>query len=175
MRWRADKLNAFVIRLYQRLKTVGRQFLVSNAPIVFPFSYVNYTQEYPAWLRAGALDLVNPQIYRRTAADYEAELNRQLAVIPTREGFAPGIDITNSNPDELVRMIEVTRAKGLAGAVIWYFKGLQQAGGLERLKQTVYALPARMPWVIKTTGPKPDRAPRKRGDQPNVVMRRIAR
>ncbi len=172
MRWRADKINDFVVRMHQRLKAVGRQFLVSNAPVVYPFSYVNFAQDYPAWMRAGALDFTNVQIYRATAADYEAELNRQLNVIPARDRFVPGIDVTNGGADELVRMIELTRAKGLPGVVIWYFKGLQQANALTRLKQTVYAQPARLPWVLQPNQIRPQRVPRQLDGQKQARRKR---
>ena len=56
------------------------------------------------------------------------------------------IDITNTNPDLLVEMIELTRRKGLPGVVIWDYRGLERAGAFERLAATVFARPATLPW-----------------------------
>ncbi|MFN0121396.1 MAG: glycoside hydrolase family 10 protein [Blastocatellia bacterium] len=157
MRWRADKANQFVKSLWLRLKGVNRNLAVNNAPIVHPFGYVNFAQEYPAWLRDGALDFATPQIYRRTAAEYEAELDRQLGHF--RQGqldtrlLVPGIDITNSNSAaELIRMIEITRQRQLPGVVVWYYRGLLNAGAFDRLRATVFATRAPLPWERTRSG-----------------------
>ncbi len=146
VRWRADKNNLFVAELSKRLKGVNRTQIVSNAPGVYPFSYVNFAQDYPGWVNNKSLDFVVPQIYRKTVAEYEAELNRQMAAVTTLRGFIPGIDVTNSNAEELIKMIEVTRRKGLEGVVIWYHKGLLNANAFEALKATVFAEKSLLPW-----------------------------
>ena len=98
-------------------------------------------------MREKSVDFITPQVYRRTAADYEAELDRQIAALPDTSRLVPGIDISNSrDPDVLVRMIEITRAKALPGAVIWYYTDLLNTGAFRRLKETVYAEPADLPW-----------------------------
>ena len=146
VRWRADKNNLFVAELSKRLKGVNRTQIVSNAPGVYPFSYVNFAQDYPGWVNNKSLDFIVPQIYRKTVAEYEAELNRQMAAVTTLRGFIPGIDVTNSNAEELIKMIEVTRQKGLEGVVIWYHKGLLNANAFEALKATVFAEKSLLPW-----------------------------
>lgn len=149
VRWRADKNNDFVIELYRRLKAVNRALQVSNAPGVYPYAYVNFAQDYPGWMRAGALDFTVPQIYRKDIASYLDELNRQISAVPSLERFVPGVDITNSNPTELIRMIEAGRERGLPGVVIWYYRGLRDAGAFEALRQTVFRGRSRMPWAIE--------------------------
>lgn len=158
VKWRAQKINSFIVELHRRIKAVNRTLLVSNAPIVFPYSYVNFAQEYPEWMRAGAMDFANVQIYRRDAATYEAELVRQLAVIPSSATYVPGIDVTNSNAEELIRMIEITRERKLPGVVVWYHRGMLQAGAFEKLKQTVFANKARLPWGMDVGLPKEKRS-----------------
>jgi len=147
MRWRADKLNAFVATLGKRLKAANWRGLVTSAPIVFNYSYVNFLQEFPAWMKAGALDFVSPQVYRSDVQGFAAELNRQLAALDgdgTR--LVPGLDITNTSVDTLIRSIEICREKSLAGIVIWYYGGLVRKGALDRLAETVFAEPAPLPW-----------------------------
>ncbi len=150
IRWRAARLNDFIAAVHQRVKGVGRHLLVSNAPIVFPYSYVNFAQEYPAWIGRNALDLTVPQVYRRDAAAYEAELLRQLAAAGSVATLTPGIDSTNPTVEELIGMIERTRAYGLLGMVIWYYRALLDKGALTRLRQTVFTRPARLPGVMQT-------------------------
>jgi uncharacterized lipoprotein YddW (UPF0748 family) len=146
VRWRADKNNVFVNELARRLKGVNRVFQISNAPGVFPFAYVNFAQDYPGWVRAGALDYVVPQIYRANLAAYEAELDRQIAAVTDTHNFIPGVDVTNSNAEELIKMIEATRQRKLGGVVVWYHRGLLNANAFEKLKATVFAAAAYLPW-----------------------------
>lgn len=147
MRWRANKLNAFVAELTARMKSVNWRLLVTNAPIVFSFSYVNFLQEYPAWMRAGSLDFVSPQVYRNDIAAFGRELDNQIRALDGAVSrLVPGIDVTNSNADTLVRSIEICREKGLPGNVVWYYGGLVDKRALSRLKETVYAESAALPW-----------------------------
>lgn len=165
MRWRAEKLNDFVGALYRRLKAVGRHLLVSNAPIVYPYSYVNFAQDYTAWMRMGAVDFMVPQIYRRDSAAYETELVKQLAAVNRQDILVPGIDSTNPTVDELIKMVELSRDRKLPGVVIWYYKGMLDKGALARLRETVFQRPARLPWTLGAPRPAVPRQPRKVGRQ----------
>lgn len=147
MRWRADKLNAFIVQLGKTFKSANWRILSTNAPIVYNYSYVNFLQEYPAWMKAGALDFVSPQIYRGDVDGFIRELDKQMDALGgdgTR--LAPGLDVTNGGTEVLIRQIEICRERALPGVVIWYYGGLVQKGALGRLKETVFAVPAALPW-----------------------------
>ncbi len=147
MRWRADKLNEFVAGLGKRVKAVNWRILVTNAPAVYNYSYVNYLQEYPVWMKSGALDFASPQVYRSDPDGFARELDRQLeALAGDGARLVPGIDVTNSNAETLIRSIELCREKGVAGVVIWYHGALAQKGALARLRETVFSEPAPLPW-----------------------------
>ena len=147
MRWRADKLNGFVAGLAKRLKAANWRGLVTNAPIVYNYSYVNFLQEYPAWVRAGSLDFVSPQVYRADLSAFGRELDKQLESLGGDGArLAPGIDITNSTAEGLVRSIEICREKSLAGVVIWFYGGLVDKAAFDLLKKTVFAEAAPLPW-----------------------------
>ena len=148
MKWRADGLNRFASTLHQRVRAASGRLLVSNAPIVFPYSYVNFVQEYPVWVATGAVDFIVPQIYRRDSQQFEAELVRQLAAVPTLTGFVPGIDSTNPTVDELIRMITAARSRRLPGVAIWYYRALLDKGALPALRGSVFNQPARLPWGV---------------------------
>jgi uncharacterized lipoprotein YddW (UPF0748 family) len=60
MRWRADRLNRFLRDLGRAAKEADWRGLITNAPVVFLFSYANFVQEYPAWVREGSLDFISP-------------------------------------------------------------------------------------------------------------------
>ena len=76
--------------------------LVSNTPIVHPYGYVNFAQDYPAWVKNQAVDFIVPQVYRKDLASYERELDAQIATIGSGERLVPGIDVTNSNAEVLI-------------------------------------------------------------------------
>ncbi|MCS7026115.1 MAG: family 10 glycosylhydrolase [Bryobacteraceae bacterium] len=147
IQWRSAKINQFVARLHRTLKDQDWRLLVTNAPGLWTFAYVNFAQDYPSWMRAGSLDFVTPQVYRRDLESYVAELDRQIRATPDPSRLVPGVDITNSNdPEVLIQMIEATRERGLPGAVIWYYQGLVRARAFDRLKQTVFSEKAKLPF-----------------------------
>lgn len=146
VRWRADNLNTFIRTLYRRLEAVRPAGLVSNAPIVYPYGYENFAQDYPGWMKDEAVDFMVPQVYRKDVAAYERDLDEQIAAVGGGERLVPGIDVTNSNVEVLIDAIQVTRRKGLPGVVIWYHRGLERAGAFDRLAATVFARPAVLPW-----------------------------
>jgi uncharacterized lipoprotein YddW (UPF0748 family) len=148
MRWRADQINLFILELRQRVRGVSARHLVSNAPIVYPYSYVNFLQEYPVWIAQGGVDLVMPQIYRRDSVQFEAELNRQLATVASLDGVVPGIDSTNPTVDELIRMVEIVRSRRLPGVALWYYRSLLNKGALQALRQTVFSQKATLPTIL---------------------------
>jgi hypothetical protein len=45
-----------------------------------------------------------------------------------------------------VRQIELCRERNLPGIVVWYYGGLVQKAAFGKLKQTVFAEPAALPW-----------------------------
>ena len=117
VRWRADDLNAFVKALYDRLKRADPKGLVSNAPIVFPYGYDHFAQDYRGWMRA--VDFMVPQVYRKDLESFTRDLDAQIAGVGDASRLVPGVDVTNSNADVLVQAIEATRARKLPGVVVW--------------------------------------------------------
>ncbi len=145
--WRARKLNDFVKILSNRVKAVDWRITLTNAPITYPYGLETFAQDYPAWLKENSVDFVSPQIYRADLATFIRELDNNLRYLPDTSRLVPGIDITNSKSTEiLIQMIEATRARNLPGVVIWYYTGLVSTGALEKLKETIFAVKASLPW-----------------------------
>lgn len=151
IQWRSEKLSQFMAAAYDSFKAVNPLIEVSNAPIVYPYGYSNFCQDWRPWINDGSLDHVSPQVYRATNASYAFELDLQMAYVNDLSKLYPGIaSITNSTPvptGELIAMIETTRNRGLAGHVIWYHATLLD--DLPALKAGVYqdavAVPGRPP------------------------------
>ena len=147
MRWRANKLNLFVAELGRKLKAVNWRLVTTNAPIVYSFSYVNFLQEYPVWMKDRSLDFVSPQIYRNDYDAFERELDAQIKALDGNGSrLVPGLDITNATVETLIREIELCRRRELPGVVIWFYGGLVNKQAFTRLKETVFCEPASPPW-----------------------------
>ncbi len=132
MRWRADILNRFAADLYHSLKAEKPQLIVSWAPSVYPWSYEEYLQDWPEWVRGGYADLVIPQVYRYDLNRYRSTLNEMKSVTPKWAGdmigVYPGILIRLGDYyiDEayLLQAIDYNRRHGYNGEVFFFYEGL---------------------------------------------------
>lgn len=126
-RWRADRLIDFHQDLYTACKAVRSTVRVTDAPTVMPGAYDTYLQDWPQWVVDGSLDLVYPQVYRTTIAQYTTTLDQQLATLPVplRSKVAPGIRAISGTPtSEVLGMVAANRVRNLPGHVFWYAEGL---------------------------------------------------
>ncbi|MBL8177051.1 MAG: family 10 glycosylhydrolase [Bryobacterales bacterium] len=144
--WRAAQLNQFHSMLMRRIRDANWRALVTNAPVVYPFSYVNFAQEYPAWVRQGSLDFVSPQIYRSDFEGFQRELDAQIQHAGGAARLVAGIDASNTRIEVVIRSIELARQRKLPGVVIWFYGALASSGSLARLKEAVFEEPAPLPW-----------------------------
>lgn len=145
-RWRADRLTAFHVDLHAAIEARRPDVRVTDAPTVMPGAYDTYLQDWPAWLVAGSLDLVYPQVYRTTASSYTTTLDQQLnAVRPVdRARIAPGIRAVSGTPtNEVLAMVAANRVRNLPGHVFWYAEGLYD--DLPQLAANYFQSPAAVP------------------------------
>ncbi|MFN9643575.1 MAG: glycoside hydrolase family 10 protein [Cyanobacteriota bacterium] len=76
VRWRADKLTAFVRRLRTALKARKPSLIFSLSPNYADFAYKLQLQDWRTWVRAGLVDEVVVQLYRPDLASFTTELSR---------------------------------------------------------------------------------------------------
>ncbi len=147
MRWRADKLTSFIAAFYDSLKHARPDLPVSNTPIVYPYGYQNFCQDWRPWINNHHLDVISPQVYRATDAIYSYELDLQLGHVTDRLGFYPGITSVFEEyllpSNQLIAMIQATRSRGLQGHVIWFYDTLSD--DLPALAASVYQQQVRVP------------------------------
>ena len=148
MSWRAQKLTDFMAECYDSVKAVNPDLMVSNAPIVYPYGYSNFCQDWRPWINEGHLDNVAPQVYRATNSSYVYDLDIQLAYVNDPSLVYPGITtMVNTEMvalNEFLAMIQSTRDRGLEGHVIWYHLPLLTSYA-EALLEGPYAEPASVP------------------------------
>jgi len=156
--WRGDKLNRFVKRLFEAVKAIKPQVLVTWSPSVYDWSYDEYLQDYPTWIREGHAELVHPQVYRYDLTAYQKTLLSQcpdsLKIDPTRVRMYPGILMNVGSyiidPGYLLQAIEFNRRNGYNGEVFFFYEGLRknQNALADTLLKTWYRQPARLPFRI---------------------------
>ncbi len=146
IRWRADKLNAFVERLSLAVKAYNPDITMTNAPLWY--GYEQFCQDWTAWVNNNYLDLVSTQMYFASNDQYAYRLSQEYQKILDPQKLYPGISTTANGittpPGELIKMVQTTRTEGLPGHVIWYHKNLLSY--LDTLKATVYSDQVEIPY-----------------------------
>ncbi|MBZ0199461.1 MAG: family 10 glycosylhydrolase [Ignavibacteriaceae bacterium] len=133
LRWRADNLNAFMQRTYDSIKTVNPHVNISNAPSLYSSnsytSYNSFAQDWVWWLNnGGVVDNVQVQSYVGSSAAFGSIIDFMSSLINDKSHAYPSFAVspggTQVAVQELVKFVNVTRAKGYRGNSIWYFTDL---------------------------------------------------
>jgi uncharacterized lipoprotein YddW (UPF0748 family) len=133
VQWKCNQLSAFGKKLYQAVKKIKPNCLVTWAPSIFPWSKEQYLQDWPAWLNGGYADMIFPQLYRYNIAAYEKilrELDQQLSTHQKQVVF-PGIltalaDGYQISDEMLQQIIRLNRQYGFNGECHFYFESLKK-------------------------------------------------
>lgn len=161
LRWRADKLNAFAQRVYAEVKKIKPHVLVTWSPSVYPWSYEEYLQDWPAWLRGGYADLVHPQNYRYSLERYQTTLDSMSPDsigIPKalKQKIYPGILMNVGKyripVEQLLGAVAYNRRQGYHGEVFFFYEGLRKNNNelADTLRATFYKTPAVLPVKVKS-------------------------
>lgn len=132
MRWRADKLTAFVQTLRQRVKQEFPNAIFSLSPTTLPTAYQTFLQDWPRWVALGLLDEVIVQVYRYHLSSFvqqltQPEIRQAQAKVPTAVGVLTGLR-TNPVPMALVdAKVEAALRAGL-GVSFFSFETLWERG-----------------------------------------------
>lgn len=173
MQWKANKLSAFGRRLYDMVKEIDENLIVSMSPSIYPFSVQNYLQDWPAWLAAGQVDMIHPQAYRWGNVEAYKNLIREMAgpvpgsplghVRPEhRSKLFPGIvalvGSQRNGPAYLREAVRFNREFGLAGEVFFFNEGLRARNefAADTLFATHYATPSWLPGRTSVRRPPPE-------------------
>ncbi|NEP42204.1 MAG: family 10 glycosylhydrolase, partial [Okeania sp. SIO2H7] len=133
LKWRGDILTAFLTRLYQEIKAIKPQILISISPGIFNWCYREYLQDYPTWMEKGIVDLIHPQLYRRDFPSYKTLVDR-LVKLHSNSGklsiVFPGILIKVGNyrikEEDLLKAIFYNRKKNINGEILFFYEGLRE-------------------------------------------------
>lgn len=156
IRFRCDRLTAYLERLHLAVKSAKPSGVVSLAPAPFPFGRDNLMQDSDRWLRQGLVDLLHPQIYRNNLASYRRSLDQLLGGLSAtqRRRISPGIAFTANQisltADTIVAMVTLNRERGLGGECFFFYEGL-----LANDHQLAVALSSRAGYGVRASPPPP--------------------
>ncbi|MBD1935997.1 family 10 glycosylhydrolase [Microcoleus sp. FACHB-68] len=151
VQWRADILTNFLARLYQEVKAIKPDILVSMAPNIYKWCLNEYLQDSKAWLEQELADLIHPQVYRRDFYSYKDIIDRLLReqfTVDQLSKVSPGILIKVGSyritPEYLVQAINYNRSVGIKGEILFFYEGLREDNDAlaKALREGPYAKPA---------------------------------
>lgn len=133
VRWRADKINDFMGRVFQAVKAIKPDCIISLSPNPLHFALPAYLQDWFTWERESYLDEIVLQVYRSDIKRFSKELERtevELAKnhIPVAIGILTGLK-NNPTPINIIEeQVEVVRKRDFAGISFFFYESLWQWG-----------------------------------------------
>ncbi len=157
--WRVQNINDFVSKVYDNVVAIKPWVKVGSSPIgvigtsLDPSTILTlrkYSQDVPAWLRAGKQDYISPQLYwtldpSRTNPGFTALIQRWVKWAGDRHVYA---GIAAYKPEVMREVLDEVRTARLEGAEGEAYFRYANIAGSQTLKKA-YAYPAlvpSMPW-----------------------------
>ena len=132
VKWRADKITAFMDRLSKAVRARRPGAIVSISPNYYDFAYKLQLQDWRAWVRQGIADELLVQIYRPdlesfTPHMWRPEVQEARQRIPTAMAILSG-QRNRSTPAQLLQQkVMASRQAGL-GVAFFYLESLWNLG-----------------------------------------------
>jgi len=149
VRWRADKINQFMKKTFETIKSIKPDCIVSLSPNPLHFSLPAYLQDWFTWERKGWIEELVLQIYRSDLNRFITELERSEVTlaknhIPVAIGILSGLK-NRSTPMEIIeKQIVETRKRNFAGVSFFFYESLwnwSEESAQERHRKLQYLFP----------------------------------
>ncbi|MFM9264785.1 glycoside hydrolase family 10 protein [Tychonema sp. BBK16] len=129
IRWRADRINQFMARLFTAIKSRKQKCIVSLSPNPFNFALPASLQDWFTWERRGYIEEIVLQVYRSDIKRFNAELEREevkLAKphIPTAIGILTGLKGKSVPLTQIQEQIQEVRKRNFAGVSFFFYESL---------------------------------------------------
>jgi uncharacterized lipoprotein YddW (UPF0748 family) len=128
VKWRADKLTAFMNRLHQAVSARKPKAIFSISPNYYDFAYKLQLQDWLTWVRRNIADELLVQVYRPDLQSFlpqlaRPEMQEAQKKIPTGVGIMTGLR-TKPAPIWLIQaQVQAARERGL-GVSFFYYESL---------------------------------------------------
>ncbi len=133
IRWRADKITAFMKQVFQAVKQRKPKVLISVAPNPLEFSYNNSLADWLSWERQGLAEELIIQVYRDDINGFIAELERPevqeaRSHIPVAIGIMAGVKDSPVAIQKINEQVKAVRQHGFAGEALFFYESLWNLG-----------------------------------------------
>lgn len=129
MRWRADKITAFMTHLHDRIKAVKPDCLISLAPNPREFAYNESLQDWQTWVKKGLIEEFILQVYRDSPKAFIRELE-DPAIREIRGKIPMGIGILSGTMghavdiEQIRQQVQEVRDREFQGISFFYWETL---------------------------------------------------
>jgi uncharacterized lipoprotein YddW (UPF0748 family) len=128
VKWRANKLTAYMTQLQKTVKSLRPNAVFSVAPNPYDTAYLGSLQDWLTWVRNGIADELLVQIYRPDFVSFTAQVNRPelqeaKLKIPTGVGVLTGLRNRQVPMTQIQSQAQYVRSQGL-GVAFFYFESL---------------------------------------------------
>lgn len=124
---RAGVLTEFMVQVAETIRAKRAGMVISVSSNVYPWSLQNYLQDWPTWIRRGAIDEFVMQNYHQEFSKFDRDqssLNAQLLQITNRPyvvmGILSGLRTRRVPIADVQQRIEAARRNGLGVAFFFY-------------------------------------------------------
>ncbi len=132
VKWRADRLTAFMDRLAKAVRAARPGAIISISPNYYDFAYKLQLQDWRTWVQRGIADELLIQIYRQDLASYLPQLSRP-EVQDARRRIPTAIAVMSGQRNRPTAMplirekVQANRDQGL-GVAFFYLESLWSLG-----------------------------------------------
>ncbi|HEY9823966.1 MAG TPA: glycoside hydrolase family 10 protein [Stenomitos sp.] len=154
VKWRADKITAFMTQLKQQVRARKPDAIFSIAPNPYVVAYRSYLQDWLTWVRRGVADELIVQVYRPDLQSFvqeasRPELQEARQKIPTAVGILTGLRNRPVSIDMVQAKVQQARARGL-GFTFFFYESLWNIAAPE---PSHFRL-ARFQWLLARPAPR---------------------
>ena len=128
VKWRANKLTAFMVRLNKAVKQRKPNVIFSVSPNHYEFAYKQQLQDWLGWVRQNIVDELIVQVYRDGLDDFRFQVSRPEIIeaqnkISTGIGVLSGLRNSNVPMSRVYSQVIAAQERGL-GISFFYYKSL---------------------------------------------------
>jgi uncharacterized lipoprotein YddW (UPF0748 family) len=125
VRWRADKLTAFMLQLNKVVKARKPYLIFSVAPNSYDFAYSALLQDWLAWVKRNIADELIVQVYRPDLQSFlnkvdRPEVREAQKKMSTGVGILTGLRNRPISMQQIQTQVEAVRNRGLGVSFFFY-------------------------------------------------------
>lgn len=128
VKWRADKITAFMVKLRAAVKAKKPSAIFSISPNYYDLAYRLHLQDWLTWVRRGIVDELIVQVYRPTLESFVEQINRPeiqetQQKIPTGIGVLAGLRNKPVAMSQIQAQVQAAQERRL-GVSFFYYESL---------------------------------------------------